>query len=135
MKQFLILIGMVIAVNAWSKDLYVCDVGRFHGGGAEVVPGVEYKELHTFIFKKGFPGEIQVVTIIGKNKRVLLADAAKINISSKAETISIFDEHHDIYGVINLYEEDQYFGKITIHEDFTYGIKCTKQPVKKGSVY
>lgn len=135
MKQFLILLGMVIAVNAWSKDLYVCDVGRFFGGGAEAFPGIEYKELHTFIFKKSFPGEVKLLTIVAHKKRATLSESVKITISANAQSITFIDEQEDIYGSLNFYEDNKYFGKITIHEDFTYGIQCIKQPVKKGSVY
>lgn len=126
---------MFIAVNAWSKDLYVCDVGRFFGGGAEVVPGVEYKELHTFILKKGYPGEVKVLTVVAHNKRVLLSENAKITISANAQNVSFIDAQEDIYGSLNFYEDNKFYGKITVHADFTYGVRCTKQPVKKGSVY
>jgi hypothetical protein len=135
MKQFLIVLGMIVAVNAWSKDLYVCDVTRFFGGGAEVMTGVEYKELHTFILKKGYPGEVKVLTVVAHKKRLLLSDQTKITISANAQKITLIDENQDIYGKLDFYEDNKYFGKIVIHADFTYGVQCIKQPVRKGSVY
>lgn len=135
MKQFLIILGMIVAVNAWSKDLYICDVVRFHGGGAEVTPGVEYKELHTFILKKGFPGEIRFQTIIGKKQRLQLSDRAKIEISKNALEINFYDDQEDIFGKLNFYEDNKYFGKIVVHADFSFSVQCLKQPVKNSSIY
>ncbi|GEM_PF-4231937 len=136
MKQFLILLGMCLTINAWSKDLYICDVTRFNGGGAEVMPGVEYKELHTFILKKGQRSRIQLLTVVKHNQRLLLTSSASISISSTAsQTIRFKDENEDIYGDLNFYEEDKYFGQITVHEDFIFNVQCIKKQVRKGSVY
>ena len=127
MKQFLIILGMIVAIDAWSKDLYVCSVTRFYGGGAEVTPGVEYKELHTFIFKKGVENEVQVLTLLDHNKRLTLTKHAQLKISKDGTDIDFIDPEEDIYGSFDLYEENKYFGKITVNADFTYNLYCLKQ--------
>lgn len=121
---------MIIAIDAWSQDLLVCDVTRFFGGAGEVANGIDYKELRSFMFKKGAPNKIQVFTQLRGKKNLLLTKDAHLLVSAGERQIDFNDPEEDIFGTLDLYEENKYFGKIIVHADFTYNLYCIRKDLQ-----